>query len=61
MEMCHVIIKYPEVFNDLNFVAILTLPLDICAGTDCKREIFVKLKMALILVWFMITFFVISN
>ena len=44
MEMCHVIIKYTEVFNDLNFVAILTLPLYICASTDCKRESFCEVE-----------------
>ena len=34
------LIKYPEVFTDLIFIAVLTLSLELCAGTDCKRNIF---------------------
>ena len=40
MDMRCVLLKYPEVFTDLNFIAILKFSLELCAGTDCKRNIF---------------------
>ena len=40
MEMHHVIFKYPELFNGINAITISTLPLEICAGTYCKRNSF---------------------
>ena len=36
--MRHVLLNYPEVFTYLNFIVILTLPLELRAGTDCKRN-----------------------
>ena len=40
IDMRHFLIKYPEVFTDLIFISVLTLPLELCAGTDCKGNIF---------------------
>ena len=34
------LIKYPEVFTDLIFIAVLTLSLELFSGTDCKRNSF---------------------
>ena len=38
-EMVHLILRYPEVYSDLNFVAVPTMPLELRAGVDkgCKE------------------------
>ena len=38
MEMLHMMLKYPEVFTDLNFVAIPTMPLELRAGIDIDTK-----------------------
>jgi predicted GIY-YIG superfamily endonuclease len=38
MEMLHVMLKYPEVITDLNFVKVPTLPLELRAGIDCEKK-----------------------
>ena len=40
MDMRHVLLKYQEVFTNLNLIAVLTLPLELCYGKDCKRNSF---------------------
>ena len=38
MEMLHVMIKYPEIINDLDFINIPKLPLEFRAGIDCDKK-----------------------
>jgi hypothetical protein len=38
MEMLHLILQYPEVYTDLNFVRVCTLPLELRAGTPIKAS-----------------------
>jgi hypothetical protein len=40
MEMLHMMLKYPEVYTDLNFVSVPTLPLELRSGVDetSKRD-----------------------
>ena len=42
--MRHVIIKYPQVFTDINFISILTLPIELLAAKYCKRKSFGKVE-----------------
>eukprot|EP00957_Ditylum_brightwellii_P106479 8123318-Ditylum_brightwellii.AAC.1 len=36
-QMLHSILKYPEVFTDLDYVNVPTLPLELCPATDSRK------------------------
>ena len=39
MEMSHVMLKYPEVYTDLVFTSVPTMPLELRAGVDTEVEV----------------------
>ena len=37
MDMIHVILKYLEVYTDINFIIIPTMPMQICSGINIEK------------------------
>ena len=51
MEMLYVMLKYPEVHTDLNFVAIPTMSFELRAGIGIGKMTMLKIMLILVLIF----------